>query len=320
MAFSLPAAHWRVIRVSQLGATYTFSPTLVTDFRFGAFRYRVRVQPNGVGTTPALDAGLPGLNLGTTETSGMPAFYINGNGSFDFGYALGVNQCNCPLKEDGEPFPMGEQLDKNPWESHHRMGRGYTAGAAAAHSSDSHRSGEMHFNDDVTGSATVDGVAAGNAPPVPGWLPFSSVFRVISAATLPESASTLACVSRVCFSTVRMHGGRLLSYIKPGPEDMKTIFPRRQQPRRCGSFDPNTARCWRRGLVLASNMGGQAYNSGFAPRLGVAYQIQFHTVLRAGYGGLYGRLVWAVFGQAPDYDPQSRTHILDAEHKPTSRH
>src|SRR5580693_6987567 len=82
-----------------LGATYTLSSSLITDFRFGFYRYRIRVQPNGVGTTPASDAGFPGLNLGTPETSGMPAFYVNGDGGFDFGYALGVNQCNCPLKE-----------------------------------------------------------------------------------------------------------------------------------------------------------------------------------------------------------------------------
>ena len=56
------------------GFDYTFSPTLVTDFRMGFYRYRVRVQPNGVGTTPATDAGLPGLNTGTEATSGMPGF------------------------------------------------------------------------------------------------------------------------------------------------------------------------------------------------------------------------------------------------------
>ena len=81
-----------------VGVDHALSPTLQTDVRFGFYRYRIRVQPNGVGTTPATDAGLPGLNTGTPETSGMPAFYINGNGGFDFGYALGVNQCNCPLR------------------------------------------------------------------------------------------------------------------------------------------------------------------------------------------------------------------------------
>ena len=87
-----------------LGFTYTFNPTLVGEFRFGTFRYRIRVEPFGVGTQPAAQAGLPGLNLGSTETSGMPAFYINGNGGFDFGYALGVNACNCPLKETENQF------------------------------------------------------------------------------------------------------------------------------------------------------------------------------------------------------------------------
>ena len=42
-----------------LGWTFTLSPTLITDVRFGAFRYRVFVQPNGIGTTPATDPTEP---------------------------------------------------------------------------------------------------------------------------------------------------------------------------------------------------------------------------------------------------------------------
>jgi hypothetical protein len=30
--------------------------------------------------------------------------YINGNGGFNFGHGLGVNQCNCPLKETENHF------------------------------------------------------------------------------------------------------------------------------------------------------------------------------------------------------------------------
>ena len=67
------------------------SPTLITEARFGTYRYKVRVQPGDVGTTPASDAGIPGLNLGTDATSGMPAFYVDGNASFKFGYALGID-------------------------------------------------------------------------------------------------------------------------------------------------------------------------------------------------------------------------------------
>lgn len=40
-----------------LGWDYSLSPTLITDFRFGSYRYRVRTQPNDVVLTPATDAG-----------------------------------------------------------------------------------------------------------------------------------------------------------------------------------------------------------------------------------------------------------------------
>src|SRR5207245_331891 len=81
------------------GFDYVVRPNLLTDFRFGFFRYQVHVVPNGLETSPAKDAGIPGVNLDTTFTGGMPAFFINdyGNNLFKFGYALGVNGCNCPL-------------------------------------------------------------------------------------------------------------------------------------------------------------------------------------------------------------------------------
>ena len=81
------------------GFDYNLKPTLLTDFRFGYVRYHVFGQPNGIGTSPAKDAGVPGVNVDTNFNSGMPAFFINGYGSnlFKFGYALGVNGCNCPL-------------------------------------------------------------------------------------------------------------------------------------------------------------------------------------------------------------------------------
>ena len=60
------------------GFDYNLTPNLLTDFRFGWFRYKVFGQPNGIGTTPAQDAGIPGLNVDDNFNSGMPAFFING--------------------------------------------------------------------------------------------------------------------------------------------------------------------------------------------------------------------------------------------------
>jgi hypothetical protein len=61
------------------GWTYTISPTLVNEFRLGYMRYHVSDVPNGYGTDPAAAAGIPGLNLDKTYTSGMPYFDIQDN-------------------------------------------------------------------------------------------------------------------------------------------------------------------------------------------------------------------------------------------------
>src|SRR5260370_2021664 len=88
---------------------YTFSPTLLTAFRFGYMRYNVAVAPGGVGTTPAKDAGIPGLNVDPLYTTGMPYFTIKGAGGvpdLNFGYSLGANQSNCPLTEQDHQYQL----------------------------------------------------------------------------------------------------------------------------------------------------------------------------------------------------------------------
>ena len=62
------------------GFDYAFKPSVLTDFRFGYVRYHVGVVPNGVGTTPASDVGIPGLNTGTDFTSGQPSYFVGKSG------------------------------------------------------------------------------------------------------------------------------------------------------------------------------------------------------------------------------------------------
>src|SRR5437773_3394422 len=86
-----------------LGFDQTIGSNMTADFRFGWFKYKVDVLPFDFGTTPASDAGIPGLNLDKTFTSGLFGGFI-GEGSdsrhINFGSGLGVNRCNCPLNED----------------------------------------------------------------------------------------------------------------------------------------------------------------------------------------------------------------------------
>jgi Carboxypeptidase regulatory-like domain/TonB dependent receptor len=289
-----------------LASTYSLSNTLITDFRFGFYRYRVRVQPNGIGTTPATDAGFPGLNLGTTETSGMPAFYINGNGGFDFGYALGVNQCNCPLKETENHFQWVNNWTKT--KGNHTIGWGADIRRAQQQRvpSDSHRSGEITFTSGVTGNADADSKANGVVTTGSALASF-----------LLAQPSTFARY----FTGIGFHPGLRQTRLFFYAQDSWRVTPKltinyglryenylpqtAASPGGAGSFDTNTGEVLVAGVgSVPLNMGVKAYNQGFAPRLGFAYQVTQRTVVRAGYGRSFTPAgLGAVFGQAPDYDP-----------------
>src|SRR5215467_10998536 len=71
-----------------IGFDYTLTPTMLVDFRFGFFKYGVSVLPADFGTTPAADAGIPGLNLDKGFTSGLFSGFVADSdriGHFNFG-------------------------------------------------------------------------------------------------------------------------------------------------------------------------------------------------------------------------------------------
>ena len=289
-----------------LGLTYTFSPSLVGEVRFGTFRYRIRVEPFGVGTSPATQAGLPGLNLGTTETSGMPAFYINGDGGFNFGYALGVNACNCPLKETENQFSWITNWTKQKGNHTIKWGAEVPRDEQQRIPSDNHRSGEISFNPTITGSADVDTLAGGNATTGAGMASFllgqpSGFARYFTGIGfypgLRETRIFLYAQDtwRVTHKLSLNYGVRWENYL---PQSAA-------KPGGTGSFDPTTGLEWAAGVgSVPLNLGVHPYNLGFTPRLGIAYQVQEHTVVRAGYGwGFTPAGYGAIFGQGAEYNP-----------------
>jgi len=78
-------------------------------------RYHVDVAPGGIGTTPATDAGIPGLNIDKLYTTGMPTSTSPSSGlpDFNFGYSLGANQCNCPLLESEHQYQFVNNWTKS---------------------------------------------------------------------------------------------------------------------------------------------------------------------------------------------------------------
>jgi hypothetical protein len=289
-----------------LGLDHTFSPSLITDARFGFYRYRIRVQPNDAGSTPATDAGLPGLNTGSASTTGMPAFYIQGNGGFNFGYGLNVNQCNCPLKETENQFQWVNNWTKISGDHTIKFGVDVRRGQQQRIPSDQHRSGEITFTDTVTGNPDIDTLAAGLASTGSALASYllglpSTFGRYYTGADyypgLRETRLFLFVQDswRVTPKFTVNYGMRWEDYLpqvaaKPGG---------------AGSFDPATGDVLVAGVgSIPINLGVKPYNVGFAPRIGFAYQATPRWVIRAGYGTSFnpGGL-GSVFGQGADYNP-----------------
>src|SRR5882724_3785732 len=141
------------------GFDYTFSPTLLTDFRFGYMRYHVQTAPGGVGTTPAQDAGIPGLNIDNLYTTGMPYFHIqdkSGAPEFNFGYSLGANQCNCPLLESEHQYQFVNNWTKIHGNHTIKFGADVRYAYNLRVPSDVHRAGELNFSRDQSQGQIVD--------------------------------------------------------------------------------------------------------------------------------------------------------------------
>lgn len=289
-----------------VGLDHTFSPTLVTDARFGFYRYRIRVQPNDAGTTPALDAGLPGLNTGSASTTGLPAFYVNGNGGFNFGYALGVNQCNCPLKETENQFQWVNNWTKITGNHTIKFGADIRRAQQQRIPSDSHRPGEINFNASETGDVGIDTLAGGNASTGSGLASYllglpATFGRYFTAydyypglrqtRTFFFAQDSWRITSKLTFT----YGLRWENYL---PQTAA-------KPGGAGSFDPATGEVVVAGIGgVPRNLGVQAYNKLFQPRIGIAYQAAPKTVVRMGYGTSANPAgLGSVFGQGADYNP-----------------
>jgi len=265
------------------GFDYTLSNTLLTDFRFGYMRYHVQTAPGGVGTTPASDAGIPGLNLGDTFTSGMPAFAINepnGASTFSFGYSLGINQCNCPLLESEHQYQFVNNWTKI------RGNHSFKFGVDLRHAynlrvpSDSHRAGELTYNDDTTAGLPGNS-GSGLASFLLGTT--SSFIRFVSASTdayetQPRYFFYGQDTWRITPKLTINYGLRWEIY---KPESASGTG-------KGGWIDLGTGEvriAGQDGINMRGNTDTDYKH--FAPRLGVAYNINPATVLRMGYGRSY---------------------------------
>ena len=270
------------------GFNYTLSSTLLTDFRFGYFRYNPHSTKFDQGSTDAASAlGLPGLNTSDVTTNGLPGFYFDavssGNGGFTkIGEALDITRCNCPLieKEQGEQYA-------NNWTKifgNHQ----FKFGADLRHAtnlrvpSDANRTGQMHFN----WQGTSDG--NGNGGVDLATFLFSEVShmeRYVGSVGEPNAIETQNRYFFYGQDTWRATHKLTVNY----GLRWEHYTPEFVNGKGNGGFSVLPE-----GVIRVAGYGGISDNGStrtnwklFAPRIGIAYEVTPKTVVRMGYGRSY---------------------------------
>jgi Carboxypeptidase regulatory-like domain/TonB dependent receptor-like, beta-barrel len=265
------------------GIDHAISSTLLADFRFGWFKYRVNVLPSDFGTTPATDAGIRGLNLDTTFASGLSAFFIGGDSDsrrIAFGSGLGdrVGRCNCPLNEDEQQYQFVGNLTKIMGDHSIKVGIDVRRAYNLRVPSDRHRSGELNFENDRTRGPDGGGLALA-----------SFMLGDVTRFTRYVSPTTDA----------RERQWRHFYYAqdtwRPRPEltlnyglRLDVINPQTVNDGGNGGFLSLAT-----GQINVAGVGDIGLNGNvenrlnWAPRLGLTYQLNQKTVLRVGYGRSY---------------------------------
>ncbi len=144
------------------GFTKTFSTSLLTDFRFGYFKYNPQTQKPD-GGTPMTAFGIPGANTSDPKTAGLGFFNCSARirsaaraalattaakaASFQaLAMALGVGRCNCPLTESEQQFQFVNNWTKIRGNHQIKFGADIRYAMNLRIPSDNNRTGEYYFS------------------------------------------------------------------------------------------------------------------------------------------------------------------------------
>src|SRR5262245_41119236 len=296
-----------------LGLDRTIGSKMTADVRFGWFKYKVNVLPFDFGTTPAADAGIPGLNLDQTFTSGLFAGFIGNDQDsrhIYFGSGLGVNRCNCPLDEDEKQWQIVGNVTRLMGNHTVKFGADVRRANNLRVPSDTHRSGELTFNTERTIGPNGGGL------PLASFL-LGDVYKIARYISPTTDASEQQWRSAYygqdtwrATSKMTLYYGLRLDIINPQSvnaagnggfllgtvTDQQVDIP-----------SPN---------IRVAGVGGIGLNGdvkntlNWAPRVGVTYQLNEKTVLRSGYGRSYDL---GVFGSVFGHTVTQNLPVLSAQ-------
>jgi hypothetical protein len=283
------------------GMDIAISPKLLTDFRLGYYRYNVIDTKYDQGVEFANTLGIPGINSGSNFTSGSPGFQMSnvpgGGGGTQgypaFGAGLGINRCNCPLTEREDQGQIVNNWTMLRGNHSIKVGVDLRYGRNLRVPSDTDRAGLMHFD---------NGPTEDPASTTPGGLGFATfMLGQVDGFGRYYSTSTNAkeFQKRTFFyaqDTWRVTRNLMLNL----GLRWELYFPESVNGPGNGAL-LNIAD----GYLHVAGIGGIPSDLGwtidkkkmFAPRIGITYQLDSKTVIRAGYGRSFDTGVFgSIFG------------------------
>jgi len=299
-----------------VGTDIAINPKLLTDIRLGYVRYNIIDSKHDQSTNFATQLGIPGINTGGSILSGSPGFFIQnvpgGSGGTQnqpvFGDGLNVDRCNCPLVEREDQFQIVNNWTKILGNHTLKLGIDLRYGRNLRVPSDQDRDGLLYFY----GGPTENTFASN--PGGLGWATF--MLGAVSGASTNSSNNNAQNGNAF---------GRYVSVSFNAKEFQKrTFFYVADSWRathkltvnyggRLDLFWPESVNAAGNGALMnlsdgyirVAGVGGIPSNMGwtirslkqFAPRLGVSYQFDPKTVIRAGYGRSFDMGVFgSIFG------------------------
>jgi hypothetical protein len=280
------------------GMDIAINSTLLTDFRLGYYRYNVIDSKHDQNVQFANQIGIPGINLGDYYTGGAPGFVPTnlpgGSGGTQgtvYGDGLNVNRCNCPLKQKEDQYQIVNNWTKILGNHSVKVGVDLRYARNLRVPSDNDRAGQLNF---------AVGPTSNPAAATQGGLGFATMFlgqvtsfnRYVSTSTNAKEFQ-----KRTFFygqDTWRATHKLTVNY----GLRWELYFPEKVNAAGNGSLlNLND------GYLHIAGVGGIDTNMGwdiekknlFAPRVGLAYQINDRTVIRSGYGrsfdiGIFGSI------------------------------
>jgi hypothetical protein len=286
------------------GFTKTLSNSLLTDVRFGWFKYNPQTQKPD-GGSPMTAFGIPNANTSDPKTAGLGSFLLGPDNSVgengatnnggaaaisSFGDGLGVARCNCPLTESEDQFQIVNNWTKTRGNHLIKFGADLRYARNLRIPSDNNRTGEYNFSPQETSSGDTGLGGLDLASFLLGDV--SALARYVTNPALGDPTQAAERQKRLFFygqDTFRATSKLTLNY----GLRWEIYTPESVLGKGDGGFaniiDNNGT-----GVIRVAGYGGYGLNGNvantyhaFAPRLGIAYQLTPKTVVRMGYGRSY---------------------------------